>query len=226
MNDLDPAVQFADISDAHRALLAEKLTESQARAAIELPGWTRAHVLIHLADLSQAFARQARYAAKGELIEVYDGGRPTRDRRIEELHGRPAEWLNERLAEGLAALEESWAALSEDDWQRPCAYRDSPLWATRLAWWRESALHLVDLDVGRRSEQWSAELSGHVVEFLQSRLPAGTRLEAVDTGRTWGEGRTVRGSLRALAAWISGRPAAERPAAVDGGPLPELTAWP
>ncbi len=226
MTDFDPAVQFADITGAHRALLAAELTQDQARATIALPGWTRGHVLIHLADLSQAFARQARYAVKNELIEVYDGGRPTRDRRIEELHGRPVEWLTERLAEGLTALEESWAALSEDDWQRPCAYRDSPLWATRLAWWRESALHLVDLDVGRRSEQWSAELSGHVVEFLQSRLPAGTRLEATDTGQSWGEGRAVRGNLRALAAWISGRPAERQPQAVDGGGLPELTAWP
>ncbi|MFE6975517.1 maleylpyruvate isomerase family mycothiol-dependent enzyme [Streptomyces sp. NPDC057682] len=226
MTEFDPAVQFADITAAHRALLAAELTEDQAREAIALPGWTRGHVLIHLADLSQAFARQARYAVKGERVEVYDGGRPTRDRRIEELHGQPVGRLTEQMTEGLTALEESWAALSEGDWELPCSYRNSPLWATRLAWWRESSLHLVDLDVGRRSEEWSAELSSHVVEFLGSRLPEGTRLEATDTGQVWGEGRTVRGELRALAAWISGRPAAELPRAVDGGELPELTAWP
>jgi len=224
--------RLKEITAAHERLRAEAagLAEDDARTAIELSGWTRGHVLIHLADLSRAFARQARYAVEGKTIEVYDGGRPTRDRRIEELHGRPVEWLREQLEEGLTALEEAWAALGPDGWELPSAYRNSPLFATQLAWWRESELHGVDLGAGHRSEDWSTALSSHVVSFLQPRLPEGTVLVAEDTGQQWrvgaGDRVEVRGSVRSLAAWISGRPHGSLPATAMGVALPELTAWP
>lgn len=233
---VDVAERLKEITAAHERLRAAAagITEEGARESIHLPGWTRGHLLIHLADLSRAFARQARYAVEGRTVEVYDGGRPTRDRRIEELHGRPVEWLRDQLAEGLTALEDAWAALGPDGWELPCAYRNSPLFATQLAWWRESELHTVDLTVGYRSEEWSGALSSHVVSFLQPRLPQGVVLFAEDTGTEWstsGDGTTpvvVRGTLRSLAAWICGRPHDVLPVA-DGDPaaaLPELNAWP
>ncbi|MFI6415770.1 maleylpyruvate isomerase family mycothiol-dependent enzyme [Streptomyces sp. NPDC050585] len=233
---VDVPERLKEIRAAHDRLrtAAAELTEEGAREAIHLPGWTRGHVLIHLADLSRAFARQARYAVEGRTVEVYDGGRPTRDRRIEELHGEPVEWLRAQLSEGLTALEEAWDALGRDGWELPCAYRDSPLFATQLAWWRETELHTVDLTVGYGAEEWSAALSSHVVSFLAVRLPEGVVLKADDTGEEWsaaaaGSGPVVvRGSLRSLAAWISGRPHPASPV-VDGDPsaaLPELNAWP
>ncbi|MFJ6213758.1 maleylpyruvate isomerase family mycothiol-dependent enzyme [Streptomyces sp. NPDC092296] len=226
--------RLREIGAAHQRLrtAVAQITEQQAREPIELPGWTRGHVLIHLADLSQAFARQARYALEGRTIEVYDGGRPTRDKSIEANHGRPVDWLRAQLEAGLTALDKSWSALSPQDWDRPCAYRNSTLEATQLAWWRESALHSVDLAVGYRSEEWSPALSSHVVAFLQPRLSEETAvtLIAEDTGEQWQHGTgapvTVRGDLRSLAAWISGRPYAAAPRADGGADLPELNAWP
>ncbi|CAL9357690.1 maleylpyruvate isomerase family mycothiol-dependent enzyme [Streptomyces sp. enrichment culture] len=233
---VDVPGRLKEIRAAHDRLraAAAEVTEEGAREAIRLPGWTRGHVLIHLADLSKAFARQARYAAEGRTVEVYDGGRPTRDRRIEELHGEPVAWLREQLAEGLAALEGAWDALGPDGWELPCAYRDSPLFATQLAWWRETELHHVDLNAGYGSEEWSTALSSHVVSFLAVRLPRGVVLRAEDTDEEWStaaEGPApvvVGGSLRSLAAWISGRPHPVLPVA-DGDPaaaLPELNSWP
>jgi maleylpyruvate isomerase len=161
---------------------------------------------------------------------MYDGGRPTRDRRIEELHGRPVEWLREQFEEGLTALEEAWAALRPDDWAQPCAYRDSPLFATQLAWWREAELHWVDLGVGRRPEEWSTALASHLVSFLLPRLPRDVTLIASDTGQEWvtgaGASVVVRGSVRSVAAWIAGRPQDVLPIADGDAPLPELNAWP
>ncbi|GAA1083077.1 maleylpyruvate isomerase family mycothiol-dependent enzyme [Kitasatospora arboriphila] len=226
--------RLAEIAAAHARIrtATAALTEEQAREAIDLPGWTRGHVLIHLADLAKAFARQARYAARGETVEVYDGGRPTRDKSIEANHDRPVEWLRAQLEEGLTALEEAWAALGPDGWDLPCAYRNSPLLATQLAWWRESELHTVDLGVGRRSEEWSPALAAHVVTFLQPRLPQSpaVALVASDTGLTWGDTAAaavvVRGDQRALAAWLSGRPTTTPPVADGGAALPELNAWP
>ncbi|NJQ16514.1 maleylpyruvate isomerase family mycothiol-dependent enzyme [Streptomyces bohaiensis] len=231
------AERLGEIRAAHGRLrtAVAGLTEQEAREAIHLPGWTRAHVLIHLADLSQAFARQARYAVKGETVEVYDGGRPTRDRRIEELHGRPLPWLRDQVEEGLTALEDAWQPLGPDGWELPCSYRNSPLFATQLAWWRETELHAVDLTVGHTPDAWSTALSSHVVAFLTARLPQGTTLHAPDTDEKWAAAEAARpgetparvhGSVRALAAWLSGRPHSTLPTTDADAPLPELHAWP
>ncbi|MER7004145.1 maleylpyruvate isomerase family mycothiol-dependent enzyme [Dactylosporangium sp. NPDC000555] len=224
--------RLAEIDAVHawiRSAIAG-LDEDGVRAPSGLPGWTRAHVLVHLGDLSRAFARQARYARRGETIEVYDGGRSTRDKSIEENHTRDAAWLVEHADTGLADLRDAWSGLSPQDWQRPCAYRDSPLIATQYAWWRESELHGVDLALGRTSERWSAPLAAHVVTYLQPRLgpDAGVRLEAPDAELTWNpDGAvTVSAPLTALAAWISGRPAAAAPVVSPSGPPPLLHAWP
>jgi maleylpyruvate isomerase len=90
----------------------------------------------------------------------------------------------------------------------------------------------VDLGTGYRSEQWSTALSTHVVDYLQSRLPkdVDVRTVAQDTGDSWqsGEGAevTVRGDVRTLAAWISGRPSATAPTVDGADTLPELGTWP
>lgn len=229
---IDMADRLKEIAAAQAGLCASvaDMTEQGARGASELPGWTRGHVLVHLADASNAFARQARCAADGRIVEMYDGGRPARDRRIEELHDRPVQWLREQLEEGLTALQDAWAALRPDDWARPCGYRDSTLFGTQVGWWREIELHWVDLGIGRRSEDWSTALASHVVAFLQPRLPDGVTVVAEDTGQVWvtgtGASAVVRGGVRALAAWIAGRPHGVLPVAETGAALPELNAWP
>ncbi|MER7003790.1 maleylpyruvate isomerase family mycothiol-dependent enzyme [Dactylosporangium sp. NPDC000555] len=229
---LDIAGRLAEIGTVHawlRSAIAG-LDEDGVRAPSGLPGWSRAHVLVHLGDLSRAFARQARYAQRGETIEVYDGGRPTRDKSIEENHSRDAEWLRNHAITGLDDLEDAWSALGSADWDRPCAYRDSPLIATQFAWWRESALHGVDLALDNTSEQWSPALSAHVVTYLQTRLgpEPGVGLVATDAGLALNPGAdvVVTAPLTALAAWISGRPAAVTPSVTPPGELPALHAWP
>lgn len=232
--DAELAARLGEIAAAHARLRgqAAEIDEAAAHEPIALPGWTRAHVLFHLGDLSRAFARQAEYAVAGKTIEVYDGGRPARDRRIEENHARPIEWLREHLEGGLDSVEKAWSGLSATDWELLCSYRDSSLAETQLAWWRETELHSVDLMTGYRTEDWSAPLSAHVVTFLRPRLAAepGVELRAVDTGEVWtvGEGdpSVIRGDVRVLAGWISGRPAAEPPTADSGAELPEPGDWP
>jgi maleylpyruvate isomerase len=226
------AARLREIAAAHARLRAQAaaIDEAAAREPIALPGWTRGHVLFHLGDLARAFARQAEYALAGQAIEVYDGGRPTRDRRIEENHARPVEWLREQLEDGLSALESVWAKFSAADWELPCSYRNGTITGTQLAWWREAELHSVDLEADYRTEQWSAALASHVVAFLQPRLAAGPTvvLRATDTGESWsvgnGEAVEVRATAVELAGWISGRPAAVLPAA--DAALPEPGAWP
>ncbi|MDM7832532.1 maleylpyruvate isomerase N-terminal domain-containing protein [Cellulomonas edaphi] len=209
--------------DARLLERASHLTEAEAHAPVALPGWTRAHVLTHLGDLSAAFARQARYAQRGERIDVYDGGRPGRDASIEAGAARPLPEILDGLRAGFTALEEAWSDLSDEDWSLPCAYRDLDLHATRLCWWRELEVHWVDLEVGRTPADWSFATSGHLVDWLRVRIPVPAVLTATDSGRTWGEsGTPVEGPQHALAAWLAGRSSGDDLT----GALPLLDPWP
>jgi maleylpyruvate isomerase len=201
---------------------ATRLTEAEAHAPISLPGWTRAHVLTHLGDLSSAFARQARYAKRGERIEVYDGGRTGRDASIEVGAARTLPEILESLRGGFTALADAWGDLSDGDWSLPCAYRDLDLHATRLCWWRELEVHWVDLDVGRTAADWSFATSGHLVDWLLVRIPVPAELTATDTGRTWSHGTPITGEQHALAAWLAGRSTGDDLT----GALPILDPWP
>lgn len=212
--------------DAALLARAEQLTEADAHAPIALPGWTRAHVLTHLGHLSSAFARQARYAQRGERVEVYDGGRPARDAAIEAGAGRPLPEILDGLRTGFAELAQAWGDLGDADWSLPCAYRDSDLHATRLCWWRELEVHWVDLEVGRTAADWSFATSGHLVDWLLVRITTPAELTATDTGRTWttsGEHPVpITGPQHAVAEWLAGRSSGDDLT----GPLPLLDPWP
>lgn len=214
--------------DHLRRLLAG-LTEDAARAPSALPGWTRGHLLSHVEGVARALARQARYALRGRVVEVYDGGRPARDAAIEAGHGRGAAQLAAAVGDALDEAEASWAGVGPDDWQRPVTYRDGTVRTAGLSWWRELEIHTSDALLGTGTDRWPPQLCAHLVDFLSVRVPPGTALTltAVDTGRSWtlGEGApvAVEGRLTDLAAWLAGR-RQEQPLA--GDPLPELASWP
>ena len=60
--------------------MAATLTDPDIKAPSELPGWSRGHVLAHIAGISNAMARQLEYAARGESVDLYDGGYEGRPR--------------------------------------------------------------------------------------------------------------------------------------------------
>lgn len=226
-----PADLLAELHTAQQRLrvLVADLTEDAARAPSALPGWTRGHVLTHIEGVGVALARQARYALRGRLIEVYDGGRAARDAAIEAGHRRSAPQLVAALDDALDEVDASWSAVGAADWDRPVRYRDGTLTTAALAWWRESEIHTADALLGRGPGDWSAPFAAHLVDFLTARLPARSRvtLTATDDPRAWthgsGEPVAVRGRLTDLAAWLAGRQPA-RP--LTGGPLPSLGDWP
>lgn len=212
--------------------LLSGLDEDAVRAPSVLPGWSRAHVLAHIAGVCRALARQTAYALRGELVEVYDGGRPARDAGIEAGAVRGADELRRDVADALAEAEAVWASVTEDDWTRRVAYRDGDVRTVLFAWWRESEIHTADLGLpGAGPQDWPRDLAAHLLDFLAPRTPEGVelRLEAADgpERRINGSGAavTVRGDLRALAAWMAGR-LLPSPVVSDPAPLPELGPWP
>ncbi|WP_344221660.1 maleylpyruvate isomerase family mycothiol-dependent enzyme [Kribbella sancticallisti] len=204
-------------------VLAE-LDDTAARAPSGLPGWSRGHVVTHLANFSEAMTRQVDEALAGRLVEMYDGGRPARDAAIEAGAGRPAEELRQHVSRATTGLIAAWERV--DDWTRPVRHRDSTLGATVYAGWRELEVHTVDLAMAPTSDEWSEEFCLHLLDFLRPRTPDGLHL-ILDTGENrWengsGEPRVLSGRLTDLTAWMAGR----QPREPLTGDLPELAPWP
>ncbi|WP_405578316.1 maleylpyruvate isomerase family mycothiol-dependent enzyme [Streptomyces sp. NBC_01190] len=226
-----PADLLAALDRGHRRLrdLLPVITEDTVRAPSALPGWTRGHVLSHIEGVGLALARQARYAPRGRLIEVYDGGRPARDAAIEAGSRRGAAVLRPALADALDEIEASWSAVGPADWARPVRYRDGVLLDAGLAWWRELEIHTADALLGPGPADWAPPFAAHVVEFLARRVAGGVRLTltASDGPWSWTRGTgtpvAVSGRLTDLAAWLAGRHPA---GTLTGDPLPELGPWP
>ncbi|WP_244177166.1 maleylpyruvate isomerase family mycothiol-dependent enzyme [Streptomyces albus] len=207
------------------------LTDDDIRAPSALPGWSRAHVLSHIEGIGRALARQARCAVRGELVEVYDGGRAVgRDAAIEAGSSRTAGELRRAVRDALAEAESAWTALGPGDWSLPVRYRDADARAALLAWWRELEIHTADLLLGPGPRDWPRAFCGHALDFLAPRAPAaGLTLAATDgpEERVHGAGSAVpvRGALGDLTAWMAGR-APSGPLDAGDGPLPALGPWP
>ncbi|XVS66194.1 maleylpyruvate isomerase family mycothiol-dependent enzyme [Actinosynnema sp. CA-299493] len=212
----------AQALDGHLRLAAviEDLTDEQVSQPSALPGWTRGHVLAHLANSTAALAGQAEH--EGTKVEVYAGGRPARDAAIEADAGRSAAEHRAAVADAVARLAKAWENVR--DWDAPVFYRDGTLTGTAYAVWREVEIHLRDLDLGPVT--WSPEFCDHAVDFLSARVPEGIRLTLQAPDRRWtigeGEDVTLTGSRTDLIAWLAGR----EPAGPITGEAPEIKPWP
>lgn len=212
------------------------LTDADVRGPSRLPGWTRGHVLAHLAGLGAAVARQLEHAAADtERVDFYDGGRAARDAAIEAGASAGAADHTQTLQATVARVEKALGRIRPDLLDRPTGYRQRPVRAVVSLWWREVEIHATDLDVGLDSSGWSAALRAHLHEYLAERVPAGVQVDLaptdVDERRALGSGETVtvRGTANDLTAWLAGRaPLGEVAAERDGVavPLPELEPWP
>ncbi|WP_125776978.1 maleylpyruvate isomerase family mycothiol-dependent enzyme [Antribacter gilvus] len=228
----DTAAALDALIEAVRAL-----PEGAEREPSALPGWTRGHVLGHVAGNGRAQARQAEHAARGETVEYYDGGPAGRDAEIEAdstlsvaQHVAALEAVRERHAVG-------WPVAGAPLWAAPVAYRNGVLHDCLFAWWRELRIHSVDALVGIGFDSWDDELCGHLLAWLAPRLPEGVTVapEPAPTGQAGQAdvaeptGTVVAGDLRDVVAWLAGREPERAPRAVRNGtevPLPELLPWP
>jgi maleylpyruvate isomerase len=218
------------------ASLTAKLSDQDVEAPSELPGWTRGHVLAHVTGISNAMARQLEFAARGETIELYDGGYEGRTRAIEMAAGHS---IAEHRADLDAAMERALRAfggLSDAGWRHPISYRGGVVFDGGLALWRELVIHATDLGTGRGPETWSRPFCEQLFDFLAARVPEGNRYVLQPLGLppvTIGSGSAatvISGMLTDIAAWLAGRTptlgSLRATAAADGVDLPELLPWP
>ncbi|CCK30901.1 mycothiol-dependent maleylpyruvate isomerase [Streptomyces davaonensis JCM 4913] len=224
---IDHAHDLASVRDATERLLtaAAKLDNASVAEPSRLPGWTRGHVLAHLARNADA------------LVNVFEG-RPmyasaeARDADIERDAPRA-------LDVQLADVRESAARLARvgdapADWSRTVELRggvtDS---ASRVPFrrWAEVELHHVDLGIGYELEDLPEEFVRRESDFLAERflghpdVPA-TLIEEEGgivrrTGRDEAATITVTGRPADVLGWLCGRRDGSALTAV-GGPLPTL----
>jgi maleylpyruvate isomerase len=177
---------LAAVADAHRRLLArlDGLRAGQEAAPSRLPGWTRAHVLAHLARNAESHLRLLEAARRGEVVDQYPGGAAGRAAEIEAGAGGALVELVGDVRASAAALDAAWPRDPDDTtWQ--AGWRDVGGTERRvddLPWrrWQEVEVHLVDLDVGAGPSDWPPRfVEQHLARLrpaIPARLPAGSEL--------------------------------------------------
>ncbi|MEU5522183.1 maleylpyruvate isomerase family mycothiol-dependent enzyme [Streptomyces sp. NPDC047860] len=225
---IDHADDLASVQAATERLLTAvgALDNAAVTQSSRLPGWTRGHVLAHLARNADA------------LVNVLEG-RPmyvsgeARDADVEQRAPRP---LDAHLADLRESAERFRAAgAAPADWSRTVELRNGVTdRAERLPFrrWAEVELHHVDLGIGYELEDLPEEFTEREIDFLAARftghrdVPA-TALATMD-GRTWttgggagGDPVAVEGMPADLLGWLAGRRDGSG-LAVKGGRLPSL----
>jgi maleylpyruvate isomerase len=144
-----------DVAFGHLANAISGLTEDGARGPTLLPGWTRGHLLTHIARNADSQRTMVDGALRHEVVQQYPGGDEQRSSDIDAGAGRPVDVLRADVHTSQQSLVDAWAEMPDDAWERLTGARagDRPVRAGVLSRWRELSVHLVDLDVGFRPGQ-------------------------------------------------------------------------
>lgn len=199
-----------------------------------LPGWTRKHLVAHVAANADALGHLVHWAATGERTPMY-ASPEERAAGIERGAGMPAAELTAWLRRGAEELAGSTSALSDEQWRSPVVTaqgRTVP--ATELPWMRarEVCVHAVDLENGPTFADlpggFLAALCDDVVGKRAQEGGPALVLEATGTGAFWklpgeGEPTVIVGDLHEITAYLTGR--AHALTMPDGGPVPALARW-
>ena len=209
---------IARVHDAHQALTEHLVAMTDGAGADAaspslLPGWTRGHVLTHIARNADSFVRLLEAAGRGEVVTQYAGGVEGRNADIEAGATRPWATLVDDVSSSAANLEDVFAGQSRWDLAMTNSQGESVPHADlpfrRL---REVLVHHADLgDDGFTPAEWPADYVREELRRMEmqynARQPMGV------SGLP--EAATAAAPLRRLC-WLLGRGAIEgvEPAAI------------
>jgi maleylpyruvate isomerase len=234
------SLAWAGDGAAHLRGLMDRMGDEAFGKPSALPGWTRAHVLSHVARNADGLMNLLHWARTGEETPAYPS-RAARAADIEAGAARVPAAIREDVVATSDKLAQVVKAMPESAWTaRVRNSQGLEVVATEIAWMRarEMWIHSVDLDVGASFEDFPrpmlCELVGDVVGMLAGRegAPAVRLVAADDPEKTWSlgdTGVTVEGPVADLAAWVSGRDRSRalRARTPDGErtAVPDLPAW-
>ncbi|MEH0934962.1 maleylpyruvate isomerase family mycothiol-dependent enzyme [Micromonospora psammae] len=234
----DPLLLTGEVDDATARLLraATDLDAADIAAPSLLPGWTRGHVLAHLARNADGFVNLLTAARTGERIPMY-ASTAARTADIEAGAARPPAAHLDDLRRSAERFAEAVAAMPVEAWTATVEARLGPWKAAMLVWGRlrEIEVHHVDLDVGYRCADWPEAFSHHLLHEVTNGLatradvPAmvlrfdGSRHEVVLGDRE--NAPLVTGPVTELAAWLIGRSSGDVLTVTPDGQLPTPPEW-
>jgi maleylpyruvate isomerase len=216
----------------------DELTAVALDAASALPGWSRRHVVAHVALNARALANLTTWAATGVETPMYDS--PTqRNDDIERAATLPVDELRKLSDDAFSHLDAGWRDLEPDAWSHDVrTAQGRQILVSETVWMRarEVWIHAVDLNNGARFSDFPA---GFVDRLLTDVLAEWDRrrsledlpsfvLRPTDRDETLTSGDitdavTVSGTAADLTAWATGRGATEVTA--DAGDVPAAPRW-
>jgi maleylpyruvate isomerase len=231
---------WAAAGQDHVEHAAAGLAPAQVAEPSRLSGWTRGHVLSHLARNADALVNLLTWARTGTEARMYaspteraDGIEAGAYRALpEQLADLSA--ANQRFADAAAAVpadRREFTVLSGQGREIPAS--EVPWLRVREAW-----LHLVDLDVGYELDDIPADiawtLAADVAAWMSSRTQVTAELRA--EGQLTGSdpirlgpddgpgGAVVGGTPQRIAGWLTGR-VQDRAGLTVTGDLDDLPRW-
>lgn len=218
------------VEDAVAALAPEQVHEPS-----RLPGWTRGHVITHLARNADALINLLAWADTGVPSPMYRDP-DQRNADIEAGAGRPLDEqlidlrdAGRRFVEAASVLPaEKWAARVRSAQGRDIPASDVPWLRTREVW-----IHLVDLDAGfdvdGLPDDVAIALVRDVAAWMSPKVASALELRpdghsVVRLGRVDGAvDATLAGPASRIAGWLIGR--SDAAGLTGSGAVPDLPGW-
>ena len=210
----------------------DRLSPEEWRAPTILPGWSRAHVVAHLALNAEGMAGALDGVVRGESTPMYASD-DARDGDIEGLACAPEAEIRDRLFAGVTLVADALAALEEQhlaaSFPRTPGGADVPVAAVPAMRMREVEIHHADLGSGYSAADWPEAFCVALLDVVTDDHAADGpfTVVATDLDLLWdvggADGPEVHGLASDLGWWLVGRGDGRRLRA-DGG-LPRLGPW-
>ena len=208
--------------------LVDRLSDDDLGGDSALPGWSRAHVVAHLARNADALVNLLTWARTGVETPMYPS-REVRDAGIEATAAQPPAELRTDYVAASARLAQTIDTLPAEAWTTEVRNGQGvTVLASLVPWMRakEVWVHGTDLDAGLAFADLPADVCTALVDdvlglFASRDQELDVTVVATDVDRSWGDGSaTVRGPVTAVAAWLTRSDTAELE-----GDVPEPPCW-
>jgi maleylpyruvate isomerase len=235
---LDTRLAWMESGSRFFAAQARGLRDDELTAPSALPGWTRAHVIAHVARNADALGNLVAWARTGIETQMYES-REQRSADIEEAATQSAPVLRLDLDDAVHRLAVAVASLPSGAWQAEVRTgRGRTIAAAEVPWMRarEVWVHAVDLDAGGSFADFPPDFVAAFLTELAAELSerpdcAAIELVAADTGGRFTIGPhsageiVVQGEAPALLAWLLGRDDGSTLTSSAREGLPAIPAW-
>jgi maleylpyruvate isomerase len=205
------------------------MSDGEVQEPSRLPGWSRGHVLTHIARNADGMANLADWAISGDPHPMYPS-RDSRDAGIEAGAGRSSAAIAADLATSGERYTDAWQRVAELDDADLAAALERPMHlgapsphaptitggTAPLARRREIELHRVDLGLAEYTgATWPADFAAELLDTVAPTRSSVDGLAGVarlvdDDGTSWQlasgpTGLTLQGPTWMLALWLTGR---------------------